>query len=582
MKHRLTHLLLGAVSAMTLVAVPSCNDGKYDDLANRVTVLEGAWHKAEQDIQNAMTTGATITNASQADGVWTLTLSDGKVITIAPSSGGGASVTVEETADAFVITVNGTAYAIPKAASAPVNSLVFVPEFGDDQVEVGNDGTTIAFLATPKIDNLDGAEFSVADAREARTRAGENLFGVGNPTLDGDLLRLDLKGLGAERSKNYILAVKMTVKGSAISSNYFRVHVSDDFNFDPEALETPSFIDAVSATEVGDSYRAQLPDEVADFLGTFNFKDLYKELPAGNVVFQLAPAEEQNGQVASRYDFFRSCLAADGTWTMQGRPGTSCYDPEKDGIYVYCLVNDQIKNKVFWTINDPIRTGLASFGRDDDPTYGDIHYSPDFPEAQHMEYRTMVPAGANRISFIDLWMKSTPGKENDYLWFQHGDAPRAIEWIQKLSISINEPGDIVYSDGSTLELGDLGQKLARHSRGIWLQSTQPSIVSSSRDNLTEEQKQAVKDAYHTDVNGEIIGGWDGNAFDAAGQLDFGFDEPACCFTTGANYTGTGFRFGVGLRYEYDYGQIRIGGWHTAYVFFNRRLAPEGAVDPSPR
>ena len=567
---------------MTLVVVPSCNDGKLDNLENRVTVLEGAWHKAEQDIQNAMVTGATITGATQTDGVWTLTLSDGKVITIAPSSSGGASVTVEETADAFVITVDGKAYAIPKAASAPVNSLVFVPEFGEDLVEVGNDGASVAFLATPKIDNLDGAEFTVADAREVRTRAGESLFGVGNPTLDGDLLRLDLRGLAAERTKNYILAVKMTVKGSSISSNYFRVHVSDDFNFDPEALEAPVFIDEVSATEVGDSYRAQLPDAVADFLGTFNFKSLYKELPAGNVTFELAPADQQNWQVASRYDLFKNCLASDGTWTMNTRPGTSCYDPEKDGIYIYCKVNDQIKNKVFWTVNDPIRTGLASFGRDDDATYGDIHYSPDFPESQHMEYRTMVPAGANRISFIDLWMKSTPGEENDYLWFQHGDAPRAIEWIQNLSITVNEPGDIAYSDGSKIELGELGQKLARHSRGIWLQSTQPSIVSSQRDNLTDEQKQAVKDAYHTDVNGEIIQGWDGNAFDAAGDLDFGFDEPACCFTTGANYTGTAFRFGVGLRYEYDYGQIRIGGWHTAYIFFNRRLAPEGAVDPSPR
>ena len=83
---------------------------------------------------------------------------------------------------------------------------------------------------------------------------------------------------------------------------------------------------------------------MADFLGTFNFKSLYKELPAGNVTFELAPAELQNGQVSSRYDLFRNCLAADGTWTMNTRPGTSCYDPEKDGIYIYCKVNDQIKD----------------------------------------------------------------------------------------------------------------------------------------------------------------------------------------------------------------------------------------------
>ena len=582
MKHRLTHLLLlGAVSTMTLAVVPSCDNGKFDDLDKRVTALEGAWHQTQQDIQNAMVTGATVLNATQTDGVWTLTLSDGKVITIAPAAAGGASVTIEETADAFVITVDGKAYAIPKASSAPVNSLVFVPEYGDDLVVVGNDGVSIAFFATPKLESLDGIEFSVADAREVKTRAGDGLFGVNDAQLDGDLLRMNLKGLAAEVGKTYVLAVKLTVKGSSISSNYFRAQMDDDFHFDPEALETPVFIDAVSASEVGDSYRAQLPDAF-DFLGTFNFKDLYKELPAGNVTFELAPADQQNWQVAQRYDLFKGCLAADGTWTMNTRPGTSCYDPEKDGIYIYCKVNDQIKNKVFWTIYDPIRDKLSNFGRDDDATYGDIHYSPDFPEAQHMEYRTMVPAGANRISFIDLWMKSPAGEENDYLWYQHGDAPRAIAWIQNLSIDAFEPGDIAYSDGSKIELGELGQKLARHSRGIWLQSTQPSIVSSQRDNLSDEQKQAVKDAYHTDCNGEIIGGWDGNAFDAAGELDFGFDEPGCCFTTGANYTGTAFRFGVGLRYEYDYGQIRIGGWHTAYIFFNRRLAPEGAVDPSPR
>ena len=576
-KHFISVLLIGAMAVPAFVA---CDNQGLDDLTRRVEVLEGAWHQTQKDLQNAVVTGLTITSANQADGVWTIVLSDGKTIVIDTKGGGGAAVSVEETADAFIITVNSTSYTIPKVSSAAINSIVYVPEYTDQIVFLGEEGAVVNFLATPSF-NASEATFDIADAREAKTRAGSGLFKVESATNDGDLIKVNLKALAAESNKDYTVALKVELKGTAISSNYFIVHVGEN-TFEPEALETPHFIDEVTAAEVGDSYRAQLPDAKADFLGTFNFKDLYKDLPAGTVTFELAPAELQNGQVASRYDMFRNCLAADGTWTMNTRPGTSCYDPEKDGIYVYCKVNDQIKNKVFWTINDPIRTAFASFGRDDDATYGDIHYSPDFPEAQHMEYRTMVPAGANRISFIDLWMKATPGEENDYLWFQHGDAPKAIKWIQEMSITVNEPGDIVYSDGSKLELGELGQKLARHSRGIWLQSTQPSIVSSQRDNLTQEQKDAVKAAYGVECNGEIIGGWDGNAFDAAGTLDFGFDEPACCFTTGANYTGTGFRFGVGLRYEYDYGQIRIGGWHTAYVFFNRRLAPDGAVDPSPR
>ena len=575
MKKQLISVLL--IGAMVAPVFLSCEGSKLNDLDKRVTALEGAWHKTEQAVQSAVTAGYTILSANQTDGVWTLKLSDGQTIVIAPGNGGGADIAIEEKADAFVITINGTAYAIPKAS--PIGSLVFVPEDGSDLVLVGNDGATVKFLATPAFASLDGISFGIADAREVVTKAGENLFSVNSPALEDGLLSINVKGTGAEAGKVYIVALKATVQGAAISSNYFRAKIDDGFNFEPEALEAPVFADGIVASEVGDSYRAALPAS-ADFLGEFDIKSLFKELPAGDVSFELAPAEEQNGQVASRYDFFKSCIVDGHNWKMQGRPGTSCYDPDKDGIYIFAKVNDQIKSKIFWTVNDPIRTGLSSFGRDDDATYGDIHYSPDFPESQHMEYRTMVPAGENHISFIELFMKSKINEENDYLWFQHGDAPKAIEWIQNLSISVAEPGDILYSDGTTLALGDLGASLARHSKGIWWQSTQPSILSSSRDNLSDEQKQAVKDEFGTECNGEIISGWDGNAWDVHEQLGFDWNEKE--FVTTAAYTGTGFRFGLGLRFEYDYGQIRIGGWHTAYMFFNRRLAPEGAKDIQPK
>ena len=575
MKKQLVSVLLAG--AMVAPVFFSCESSKLTELDKRVTALEGAWHETEVIVKEAVVAGSTILSATQENGVWTLKLSDGKEIVIAPATGGGADVTVEEKADCFVITINGTAYAIPKAS--PIGSLVFVPEYGTDLVTVGNDGETVKFLATPAFTSLDGITFGIADAREVATKAGENLFSVNSPALVDGLLAVNLRGTGAEAGKVYIVALKATVQGASISSNYFRVQVGDDFSFDPEALEDPVFADGISAEKVGDSYRAALP-ATADFLGEFDLKSLFKELPAGDVSFELAPAEDQNGQVASRYDFFKSCIVDGHNWKMQGRPGTSCYDPEKDGIYIYAKVNDQIKSKIFWTVTDPVRTGLSSFSRDDDPTYGDIHYSPDFPEAQHMEYRTMVPAGENHINLVELFMKSKVGEENDYLWFQHGDAPKAIEWIQNLSISIAEPGDLVYSDGTTLALGDLGTSLARHSRGLWWQSTQPSIVSSQRDNLTEEQKQAVKDEFGTECNGEIIGGWDGNAWDVHEQL--GFDLTNTEFVTTSVYTGTAFRFGLGLRFEYDYGQIRIGGWHTCYMFFNRRLAPEGAKDIQPK
>ena len=572
-KHFINVLLIGALLAPVFF---SCESSKISDLDKRVTALEGAWHQTEKDVQAAVTVGATIISASQSDGVWTLTLSDGKTIVIQPGSGGGADVSIKETGDAFVITINGTAYAIPKAS--PIGSLVFVPEDGYE-VYLDNDGATVKFLATPAFTSLEGITFGIADAREVATKAGDGLFSVNNPTLEDGLLVVKINGIGVEAGKVYIVALKATVQGASISSNYFRVLVDDEFIFDPEDLEEPVFADGITATEDGDSYRAALPAS-ADFLGEFDLKSLFKELPADDVTFELAPANEQNGQVASRYDFFKSCIVDGHNWKMQGRPGTSCYDPKKDGIYIYAKVNDQIKSKIFWTVNDPIRTGLASFGRDDDEIYGDIHYSPDFPEAQHMEYRTMVPAGENHINFIELFMKSKINEENDYLWFQHGDAPKAIEWIQNLSIDVNEPGDILYSDGTTLVLGELGASLARHSKGIWWQSTQPSIISSQRDNLSDDQKQAVKDEFGTECNGEIINGWDGNAWDIHEELGYDWNEKE--FVTTAAYTGTAFRFGLGLRYEYDYGQIRIGGWHTAYMFFNRRLAPEGAKDVQPK
>ena len=575
MKKQLIRMLL--IGAMVAPAFYSCESSKLADLDKRVTALEGAWHETEVIVKEAVVAGYTILSATQDNGVWTLRLSNGTEIVIAPSSGGGADVSIEEKADSYVITINGTAYAIPKAS--PIGSLVFVPEFGTDLVEVGNEPATVKFLATPAFTSLDGISFGIADARAVQTKAGGNLFSVNSPALEDVLLSIKVKGTGVEAGKVYIVALKATLQGATISSNYFRVQVSNDFSFETEALEDPVFADGIESVKVGDSYRAALP-ATADFLGEFDLKSLFKSLPAGDVTFELAPAEDQNGQVASRYDFFKSCIIDGHNWKMQGRPGTSCYDPQKDGIYIYAKANDQIKSKIFWTIDDPIRTGLASFSRDDDDTYGDIHYSPDFPESQHMEYRTMVPAGENHISFIELFMKSKINEENDYLWFQHGDAPKAIEWMQNLSISVKEAGDILYADGSKLALGELGASLARHSKGVWWQSTQPSILSSSRDNLSDEQKQAVKNEFGTECNGEIIGGWDGNAWDIHEELGFDWNEKE--FVTTAAYTGTGFRLGVGLRFEYDYGQIRIGGWHTAYIFFNRRLAPEGAKDVQPK
>lgn len=52
--------------------------------------------------------------------------------------------------------------------------------------------------------------------------------------------------------------------------------------------------------------------------------------------------------------------------------------------------------------------------------------------------------------------------------------------------------------------------------------------------------------------------------------------------TPAEYTGYGFRFAIGAGYEYLYGVKNItanGNDKIGMLFFNRRLAPEGAKMP---
>jgi hypothetical protein len=566
--HRISLLLIGALTLLSLCFLVSCKDDD-DDLEDRVTVLEGMIRDLESQLNSAIVSGSTVTSASQdEDGVWTLNLSDGTVITIAPvsSSGSGSTVTVTESDTAFIISVDGTEYTIPKGAS--VNSLVFVDEYGDGTVELGNSGAEAKFLATPAISSSDlaSATFTIGDAFEVKTRGGEDLFDISEASVDGDYIKISFSGIECTAGTTYMVAFRMTYKGTEISSNFFKVKVSDDFSFIAEALEDPVLIDEVTdlTKHSEDTWTATFPESKVDPLGTFNMKDLYKTLPEGTLKFQLAPKSLQNPAVQGAYDVFKAALSTDGTWELKSRPGTSGSDETNNGILIYLKANNQIKNKIYWVINDPI-PGLGLPEK----------FIELLGDAPHVEYAPMVPAGVNKISITAL-LNSGPD-ENDQLWPQHDGGKLTTGW-PNISADYQEPGDIFYNDGSKIVLGEYGEKMAKFSRGIWWQSTQPSVISSQRTNLTEEQIQAVKDAYGVKCDGEIINGYDGTDVSPFG---ISLSEDGY-FETTSDYTGTGVRLGIGLRYEYAYGQINVGGWHLCYMFFNRRLAPEGAVDPSPK
>lgn len=576
-------LFVGAMALFSF-AFAACNNEDLDDLKTRVTVLEGKIHELEDDLQAAMVTGATITNATNVDGVWTLTLSDGKVITINPTPAGGQGgidVSVEETEDAYVITINGTAYALPKASSAALNSLVYVPEYEDGMVLLGNEGAEVRFLAVPALtaSDIEDAVFEIADAREVKTRAGSDLMKVESVAIDGDLLKVVIKGLAVEADKQYVVAIKATVKGTAISSNYFNVYVGDGFSFESEVLEEPSFKEGVEVQKAAEGFHSILiPNSALTFVEGFNLKDYYASLPEGNIAFQLAPAELQNANVQKKYDMLKASLAADGTFAFTERPGTdfSDADPNISGILIYMTADDVIKNKVFWRIYDPI------------PALNLPGLESEFGNAPHLEYGYWVTndiaenfylnVGENEVSFPELF-----NKHEDYLGLMHDGGKMVTAWAEGKLCAVVDGEDLFYTDGDNVVLGDYGKKITgdgKYGRGIWWQSTQPSIAASLRLNwaMAEEEKLAIA---NSSCNGEIIGGWDG--IKAQDMIDLGFEwDTTGKLRTTAAYTGVAARFGVGIRFEYAYGNQKVGAHHFCYLWFNRRVSPEGVVDVSPR
>jgi len=575
-------LLLGAVTLFSVTAVVSCNNKDIEDLQTRVTVLEGMIQELQSDLQNAMVTGATILNATQdAKGVWTLSLSDGKTITIAPSSAAGSAVEVQENADAFVITVNGTAYAIPKVASAAINSLVYCPS--TTAVPNIEETLDVFFLATPALtaDQVSASTFDIADAREVATKAGANLFKVDAVAVDGDLLKVTIKCLAATAGKTYTVALKAVVGGTAISSNYFFLEVGSGHSFDPENLQTPTVPDGtqlfVLDGDLTGYHRVLIPNSAKNFVQGFKLTDYLTNLPKG-ATFQLAPQDLQNDNVKNNYGKINAALSSDGTWSLQERLGTDCWNSDgKNGIIIYTIVNDQIIHKIFWQIDNPI------------PGMGlDKWLGNDFPEAQHLEVGTepsvnlkwIVPAGAGRIDMAKLFLTAQfPEGEllDDPIYLRHGQANKAIQMIQDASV-MDGDDELFGNDGSKFIFGDKLTSLCKYSRGMVWRTTQPSWVSSIRENWSDDQKALA----NGECNGEIIGGWDGSG-DIPGLMGWYFDDKGLNFTDA--YEGWGFRTGVGVYFEYDLGEQTIGPWHWCYMFINRRVAPyaEGkGIDPNSR
>lgn len=527
----------------------SCSDNEIDDLKSRVTVVEGMIRDLKADLENATSSGATITSAQKNEkGEWVLVLSDGKTIEISPNQGGGdgSAINVTISDDNAVITVDGVDYVIP--FMAPNFNIVYSPETLDGVIDIGLDGEATAnFLVRPEVndDILKDATFEIAEAHELKIRSNGTMFKInGEVSRDGSFIQVPIKALNVEGGKHYAVALQMTVKESVYISNYFNISIADGFSFIGEEIIVPQLItDITDFTELENGFStATLPDDVVDFLGTFDFKDLFVDLPEGIIEFELGYIGDQNKNVQGRYDFFKSCLNPDGTWTMVGRPGTNGSASENesnpDGLLINLKADDVVKAKIYWKVDDPI---------------ADLNFEGAIGGSPHLEYGEIFEKGAN---IFDIQRAFGDGEFS----IQHDDGRFTEAWSD-YEVSYSDAGDVIYVDGSNLDLGEIGKKYARFSKGIYWKNIQTSIAASQGSG----------------GNGEIIKGWDGLSAQDMVDLGIVISEDGELITTNS-YGGYALRAGPGVRFEYAYGEKSIGSDVIAFIWFNRRVSPEGVVN----
>lgn len=575
-------LLCGAVvlSAGTFV---SC-DNQYDELSSRVTVLEGYIKQIQTQLGNALVTGASIVDAKQDDkGGWELTLSDGQKIKIDAAAttggGGGSTITVEQGDGYFTITVDGTAYTIPTGAK--VNSLVYVPEYTDGKVLLGNEGATARFLATPSV-NVADASFDIAVAEELKTRASSLLKIDAVAEQDGYIV-LTLKGLGVKAGKLYTVVVSMTTGGTTITSDAFTVEVAGDFSFNTEELGGVT-VKSEYASDAAEGFLAMTVKGSALLEDNVNLANFFSELPEG-AKFQAAPnANQPGGKAQELSGLIAQSVKEDGTFAWASRPGTAFNENgERPGFLVYVTANDVIKAKVYIVIVDEL-AGLeeAFFGG----RTGNF-------EAEWGARDQALELGVNEIDVCKVlteWETSFGtteqiihnGRDN---WFP--------QWVN-YTVTTADEDVVIFNDEGTLKMGELGEKYAKGCRGIyWFYrgfaiyvpealATDGKYVADDGSESSGAEQYGLIDAWMGQYN-EYINNPEGFYGENVRKWGWTIEESTGILRTPESYTGYGCRVAVDGGYEYAYGVYPLhgkGADQCGMIFFNRRLAPAGASMPS--
>lgn len=566
-KQFLKALLFGAV-VLSTGTFTSCNDDDVDDLKSRVSVIEVAIDDIKNQLGKALMTGQSITNVKQAeDGTWTITLSGGDSVVIKPGSTGGSNISVTVTDTEAIIVIDNVEYKLPLGSK--VNSLVYVPEYEDGKVLIGNTPVEVKFLVRPALTSLEGIQFYIAESHQLKTRAADgDDFGVrGDARIEGDYVIVPIRALGAEAGKTYAVSMQMNVGGTVIGSNYFTVEVSEDFSFDAEQIGGFKIKDAYAPTAVDANGFCQMTINGADLLSTVtDFKTLFDQLPEG-AVFKVASASKQpEGAAQEKRDLLSRSLKADGSWAFAERPGTNFNKAEgQSGFLINVVADDVIKAKIYVCINDEL-DGLDFVGG--------------FKEEYEGEWggrQKFLEKGAQEIDI----QKTFTNWEEDYAEITHRGKSFLENWAgANYQVQTADGDNVIYCDGTTLVVTETGKKYAALSRGIhwWFRGI--SIL------VPEAYGPWMNPATGKEVNGgdEIVGSFndsgDGKAYEAnfAKYAGVSMDPATGKIKLNDTYSGYGFRFAIAATYEYAYGAKKLhGADQFGFFFFNRRVMPEGTT-----
>lgn len=585
MNKKLINALLCGVAILSVSVFNSCKTD-ISDIETRLRAIEVAWADLKADLNQAVLDGLYITAHGKATNgeTYDITLSDGKTVQIPLVEGSGTEVTVDVSSKPgfAIITIDGTPYEIPLGAA--VSSLVYRPDYDDQQVLLGTDDVNVKFLAKPALsaDAVAGATVKFADVYELNarptSRAGDQVLMMvvgGKATLDGEYISVPIRALDVVADKLYSASIEMTVGGTTISSNFFPVKIADDYVAKPEELDATIIPDAKYSPVKNEDNSYTITVGGIEMLEPLNVKDFYGTTAPAAATYTVAPAGKQTGDAVGKQAMLAASLASDGTWAFTERPGTNF---GATGFQIEVRVNDEVKARTNVVINDPL-AGV-------DWTGGLLGEA----EAEYGNRARGLPVG---VSTFDIQPTFTSvGTEAD----TEGDGPNDWEilhggsrddFFAKWPTFMIKAGSnvVVSNNGERLVMDDYAAPLTAKSRGLYWSISGLAIRPSNdlgQDGVLWPEFIGNDGQPHGGTNGEWtpLDVWDDNASIQAEKYGITITADGI-LTMSAAYTGFCARIGLHASFEYAYGSHKLGAPNRfGLFFFNRRWWPTGATMPS--